>query len=317
MICQNFHGILCVKTDKNSRVFKQKSMKIAIRKAVLSMKSLHFTHTEPVICVGGFSPEKLKQTADAGFSFVEVGFSQLATFTEEQMDEYLAVLAQNHLTPVAANGFFGIDLGTFFDGHFDMGKTRDYIARAFERTRKIHFESISFGSGYMRRIPDGYDRERAKEFFVGLLSEEVVPMLEKYDARLNIEELQASETNFINTCREAADIAKAVGHPRVGVLCDFYHMTMGGETAADVPEFAKQVGHVHLASPTSSRSIPYETDGDDSAYRAFLKALAENGFDGRFSAEGGVAGDRDFAAALKECYTYMKALLMPYEGKKA
>ena len=142
-------------------------------------------------------------------------------------------------------------------------------------------------------------------------------MLEKYDARLNIEELQASETNFINTCREAADIAKAVGHPRVGVLCDFYHMTMGGETAADVPDFAKQVGHVHLASPTSSRSIPYETDGDDEAYRALLKALAENGFDGRFSAEGGVAGDRDFAAALKECYTYMKALLMPYEGKKA
>lgn len=292
-------------------------MKIAVRKAVLSMKSLHFTHIEPVICVGGFSPEKLKQTADAGFSFVEVGFSQLASLTEEQMDEYLAVLAQNHLTPVAANGFFGSDLGTFFDGHFDMGKTRDYIARAFERTRKIHFESISFGSGYMRRIPDGYDRERAKEFFVGLLSEEVVPMLEKHDARLNIEELQASETNFINTCREAADIAKAVGHPRVGVLCDFYHMTMGGETAADVPDFAKQVGHIHLASPKSSRSIPYETDGDDAAYRALLKALAENGFDGRFSAEGGVAGGRDFAAALKECYTYMKALLMPYEGKKS
>ena len=154
-------------------------MKIAIRKAVLSMKSLHFTHTEPVICVGGFSPEKLKQTADAGFSFVEVGFSQLATFTEEQMDEYLAVLAQNRLTPVAANGFFGTDLGTFFDGYFDIGKTRDYIARAFERTRKIHFESISFGSGYMRRIPDGYDRERAKEYFVSLLLVEVVPMLEK------------------------------------------------------------------------------------------------------------------------------------------
>ena len=292
-------------------------MKNAVRKAVLSMKSLHFTHTEPVICVGGFSPEKLKQTADAGFSFVEVGFSQLASFTEEQMDEYLAVLAQNNLTPVAANGFFGSDLGTFFDGYFDIGKTREYIARAFERTRKIHFESISFGSGYMRRIPDGYDRERAKEFVVGLLSEEVVPMLEKYDAHLNIEELQASETNFINTCKEAAEIAQAVNHPRVGVLCDFYHMTMGGETAADVPDFAKYVGHVHLASPTSSRSIPYETDGDDAAYRAFLKALAENGFDGRFSAEGGVAGDRDFATALKEGYTYMEALLMPYEGKKA
>lgn len=61
------------------------------------MNSLRFTHTKPVICVGGFSPEKLKQTADAGFSAVEVGFSQLATFSEEQMDEYLALLTAKPL----------------------------------------------------------------------------------------------------------------------------------------------------------------------------------------------------------------------------
>ena len=280
-------------------------------------KSLHFTYTEPAMCIGGFSPEQIKQTADAGFSFVEVSFSQLAAFTEAQMDDYLGLLAENHVTPIAANGFFGSGLGAFFDGSFDLGKTREYIARAFETTRKIHFESISFGSGYMRKIPDGYDRARAVDFFVGLLSDEVVPLLEKYDAHLNIEELQASETNFINTCREAASIAKAVHHPRVGVLCDFYHMSKAGETASDVPVFAGTLGHVHLASPTSSRSIPYAADGDGAAYQAFLKALAENGYDHRFSVEGGVAGNRNFAAALKECYDYLVGLLLPYRKDKA
>lgn len=278
--------------------------------------SLHFTYAKPAMCVGGFSPERLKQTKDAGFSFVEVGFSELAAKTESQIDEYLAVLNQYSLTPVAANGFFPSTLGAFFDGSFDIGKTRAYIARAFETTRKIHFESISFGSGFMRRVPDGYDRDRAKDFFVGLLTDEVVPMLEKYDARLNIEELQESETNFINTCREAADIARAVNHPRVGVLCDFYHMTKSGETAADVSGFAPYVGHVHLASPTSSRAVPLPGDGDDEAYRAFFKALAQSGYDRRFSIEGGVASGRDFAETLKESYTYLTGLLAPYESEK-
>ncbi len=283
------------------------------------MPALSLVHPEPVLCISGFSPEKLEQTHLSGFSLVEVGFSELAEKTDTELEEYARLLRSLSLKPVAANGFFKNGLGAFFDGSLDLPAVRAYIARAFEANAAFGLQSIAFGSGFMRRVPEGYDREKAVYSFCDFLCTEVVPYLEKYNTHLNIEELQSVETNFINSCREASQIAARVNDPRVGVLCDYFHMSLAGETAVDVSDFASQIGHVHLASPTSHRSIPFSGDGDEAGYRAFFRALAQSGYRGYISIEGFVAPEHDFAAALTESYSYTASLLAPYaeEGENA
>lgn len=272
---------------------------------------MSFTHSRPVLCVGGFSDKRLRAVSQIGFSEVEISFSELATQTDGRLNEYLSLLKSLSLTPVAANCFFKNGLSPLFDPNFDRDAMRDYIAHAFEVTRPLKLKSISFGSGSMRNIPDGYAREKAEEHFCDFLVTEVAPYLDKNDTYLNIEELQVSETNFINSCREAARLVERIGHPRIGVLCDFYHMSLAGETAADVPSFAPFVRHVHLASPSAGRALPFVGDGDGEAYRAFFEALHTCAYNGYFSFEGGMPDDRTIA----DSFTYVSDMLAPYAEK--
>lgn len=272
---------------------------------------------KPMICIGGIAKEKLPIIRAAGFKYVEVGFAEQAAMSPAQAGDYFTMLRELGLTPCAANGFFGQGLGHFFEETFDLGKTRDYIARAFENNAYagVKWRSIAFGSGFMRRIPEGYDHDKAFHFMAAFLADEVVPMLEKYDAYLNIEELCARETNFINTCREAAALASAVGSPRVGVLCDYYHMTVSGETPSDVPDFGKSIGHVHVASPSHNREIPFENDKDHDGRTAFFRALSEIPYRGEFvSIEGSVPDGMPFEQAMRDTYACLSKALAPYEA---
>lgn len=273
------------------------------------------TTMQPLLCVGGYDKQRLAATKAAGFTKVELSFAALAAMSQSEREDYLGTLDELGLTPVAANGFFGQGLGGFFEDCFDLGKMREYIARAFEVTSAVRWESLAFGSGYMRRVPEGYPMEKAYDFMARFLSDEFVPMLEKYDTYLNIEELQTVETNFVNSCRDAAKLVEAIHHPRVGILCDFYHMSLAGETAADVPDFGKYIRHVHIASPTNNRAVPVADDGDNAAYEAFFAALAEADYpSGYISVEGGLPEGCDAADRIQRTYAYLQGALAPYQA---
>lgn len=266
---------------------------------------------KPTICVNSSSASELELIRKAGFSEIELNFSYTAGLGESERREYLALIAQLGFFPAAGNGFFpqwDAEKG-FFQPKFDIGEVRDYIARAFESTSEIKWRSIAFGSGHMRRVPDGFGKDRAFAQMAEFISAEIVPYLEKYGAVLSIEELQASETNFINSCAEAKKLAEAVNHPKVGVLCDFYHMSAAGETAESVPDFAERITHVHIASPSNRRSIPYKSDGDNEKYESFFKKLKACGYDGYVSAEGGIAENIEHGKAYADCFDYLAQAL--------
>ncbi|MBQ8759663.1 MAG: sugar phosphate isomerase/epimerase, partial [Clostridia bacterium] len=167
----------------------------------------------------------------------------------------------------------------------------------------------AFGSGKFREMPEGYDRDKAFDLFCGIISDIIVPKLEKYDAVLSIEELNCGETNFINSCRDALCAVKKVNHPRVGILCDYYHMSLAGETASDVPDFAKYITHLHIASPANKRAIPVADDGDGENYSAFFGALKKCGYDKKYlSVEGHIPEEKDVQKMLSDCYGYLSSL---------
>lgn len=260
-----------------------------------------------MMCIVPRTDEEIVHIRNAGFEYAELTFSQLAAMTEEQVREHLDFLDSLGFKYVAANGFFGSTLPAFFDGSFDVGLAREYIAGAFEKTKMIRWESIAFGSGFMRKVPDGYPLEKAYEFMAQFIKEEIVPCLDKYDAYLNIEELNSKETNFINTCRDAVKLVKMVDHPRVGILCDFYHMSLGGETYEDVQDFVKYIGHVHIASPSNNRYPPHENDGDGEKYTAFFDALKAGGYkNGSISVEGRFPENCDFEAVISRSAAYLQ-----------
>ena len=148
----------------------------------------------------------------------------------------------------------------------------EYAATAFRRAKRAGIRTIVFGSSGSRSIPERFNRQRAEDQFVALLKQ-MGPVAAPQGVLIAIEPLQVSETNFINTVPEGAEIVLRVDHPNVRLLADIFHMLRMEEP----PD------HIHIAE--KARRTPPGVEGDD--FRPFLHALTETGYTGCISIECG------------------------------
>ncbi len=155
-----------------------------------------------------------------------------------------------------------------------------YSETAFRRAQKTDVNIIVFGSGVSRRIPDGFDREKATAQLVNLCVR-MSSLAEKYGVTIAMEHLNRTETNFINSLTEGLEIVDRVHHPRFQMLADFYHMLKEDEKPETVITGGKRIVHCHIAE--KERRTPPGTAGDD--FRPYLKALKRINYPGKLSLE--------------------------------
>jgi sugar phosphate isomerase/epimerase len=140
--------------------------------------------------------------------------------------------------------------------------------------------NIVFGSGGSRAIPEGFDRNRAKQQHIEL-SKKLAVLAGKHGINVSIEPLNTTETNFINSLAAGVEIIEAVNHPRFRLTCDIYHMLKDGESADQIEKYGKHIAHCHIAE-REKRTSP-GIAGDD--FRPYLKALKKIKYNGGLSLE--------------------------------
>lgn len=158
---------------------------------------------------------------------------------------------------------------------------------AFARARRAGTSILVFGSGAARTIPEGFDRDTARRQFTDLLAA-MAPLAGAEGVTLVIEPLNRKECNFINTVDEGVAIARAVAHPAVRALADFYHMLLDGDSPEAITRAGPLLAHVHLAEREGRRAPG--VGGQD--FRPFLAALAGIGYRGAISIECGWGDDK-------------------------
>ena len=197
----------------------------------------------------------------------------------------------------SANGFFPGSL-KLVGPDADLERAIRYSETAIRRASELGIKVLVLGSGGARRIPDGFPEEKAKEQFLTLLKG-MAPAAEKYDVRIGIEPLQSSETNFIHTVAEGAEIARQAGSSHICVIADLYHMAREKEPAQDIIDSADKLVHVHIAE--CANRTPPGVDGDD--FTPYFKALKQIRYTGRISIE---CRWEDIAAQLPVAVKTMK-----------
>jgi len=116
-----------------------------------------------------------------------------------------------------------------------------------------------------------------------------------------LEPLNRYEAYYLRTLVDAARLCEAVGHPRVQIMADMFHMAIEeADIAASLRDAGQHVGHVHLAD--SNRLLPGLGHTDFVAPFAALKAM---GFEGWLALECGVPGDA--METLATAASYLKA----------
>lgn len=155
-----------------------------------------------------------------------------------------------------------------------------YADTVFQRCRAAGINMIIWGSGGSRRVPDGFDPAKARQQFVSI-ARKVSVLARKYGIDIVLENLNHTETNFINRVSETIGIAKEVNEPNFRICVDIYHMLMEGEAPDAILQTGKYLVHCDIAEK-ESRSSP-GTYGDD--FIPYLDALKAVGYKGKITLE--------------------------------
>ena len=226
---------------------------------------------------------RAKVAAKCGVNYLEAGVSSF--LIPEKSDEEFAVnkqIADTIQPPIySANGFFPSDIKVV-GPEADLERAVKYSKTAIRRAKEIGIKVLVLGSSRSREIPEGFSREEAENQFVSLLKS-IAPTAEENGVIVAIEPLQKSESNFINTVREGAAIARKTGSPNICVIADIFHMARVGEGPDGIVDSADKLVHCHIAE-VEERTAP-GVKGDD--FTPYFKALKDIKYKGGISFECG------------------------------
>ena len=229
---------------------------------------------------------KLEHAADlqsAGADFITLGVSEalMPDKPEADFERHLEKIAALPLPVRACNSFIRSAhlrcVGP--DANHDL--VLDWAETTFRRMKRIGGTIIVFGSGGARRLPDGWAKKQADAQFVALLKR-MGPLAEKHGIMVTVEQLRASECNYINRIQEGAELIRAAGHPNIRLLADLFHMVSMGDTHADLKSAMDVVTHIEIAEQNGR--TPPGVNGDD--FRPFFRVLRNAKYQGAICIEG-------------------------------
>jgi sugar phosphate isomerase/epimerase len=220
--------------------------------------------------------------ADAGFTFIELHVqNNLKTMEDE--DAFQTEWARIQTSPIpapVANCFVPGSL-KITGPDADLGKLEAYVEIALSRAAAAGMDTIVFGSGGARRIPDGFDRGEAWKQLVafGKLNG---PIAKTNGITIVVEPLNLRECNVLTTVGESGQYVEDVGHPNFQLLVDAYHWLLDNDSYESIIRYGPLIKHVHIATDTSRKPPGFEPCD----FGPFFQALKEIAYNGRVSIEG-------------------------------
>jgi sugar phosphate isomerase/epimerase len=240
--------------------------------------------------------------AGAGYVYIEEGVSRLLApaISDNQFTAQLADLQHTRCKVQTCNGFIP---GTIKIVGPEVNELRvlGYIDTVMQRAQKAGIQLIVLGSGDARRVPDGADRAAVKKQFIALCRK-MADVAARYGRIIAMENLNSTETNFINTLQEANEVVNAIHHPNFKLTADIYHMLKENEPAAHIDSARGNLVHCHIAE-RENRAAPGVAQQD---FRPYFAALHRIGFEGRIMVE---CRWENMAAQSRPAREYLQAQL--------
>lgn len=253
-------------------------------------------------CCASLWEDLIFELPGAGASYVETGFSSLGDKPLDAVRERGKALQSAGVSLEAMNLLFPGDL-PLTGPRADPAAVDAYLEKNLPKAAALGVDTLVFGSGGARRVPEGFPREEAFAQLAELCRDHIAPAVASFGITCCVEPLHRGECNILTTSGECFQLVKAVNHPRFQLLIDLYHFGLEGEDPACLAGYGGQLGHCHIASVKNGRLIPLPGDGED--YLPFFQALGAIGYRGRLSLEGNMPGGLpQIAASL----SYVKSL---------
>jgi sugar phosphate isomerase/epimerase len=219
--------------------------------------------------------------AEAGYDFVELHVQRdlVTEKGEEAFEPRLEQIREMPVPAAVANCFVPGAL-KITGPDVDLRALERYVTVALDRAGRAGIETIVFGSGGARRVPEGYPRENAWEQLLDF-GRMTAPIAAEHGITLVVEPLSRRECNVLTSVSESAAYVREVDHPSMWLLIDAYHWGRDQDSYQDLVDAMPLIRHAHIAT-YASRMAP----GVDSCdFSPFFRALRAGGYAGGLSIE--------------------------------
>jgi sugar phosphate isomerase/epimerase len=239
-----------------------------------------------------------------GFDYCEPTVTKTTSLSDADFDAIRAKVAATPCHVESMNVLLPGDMKVVGPS-IDRATLDPYIQKALGRANAFGAKVVVFGSGTSRRVPDGFPREQAwtqLQEFLRRMGDEIVR--QNYGFVIGIEALRKQESNIVNTTAEAYQLSVDTNHPKVKIICDFYHLASEHEDPTVLLKVKDRLVHLHFANPCNGRAFPKDP-AECPEYAPFFANLRAIGYQGRISIE---AGTHDFTADAPVALTTLHKL---------
>jgi sugar phosphate isomerase/epimerase len=237
---------------------------------------------------------------DAGWDFVEESVQNLLQGLKADTEWDGAQRVGRSALPVPAANVLVPGAMKIVGPAVDFEKLRQYMGTALRRAGELRVQTLVFGSGAARTIPDGWTRDKARQQILDFIRMSA-QVAEQHEVTLVAEPLNQTECNIINSVAEAMEYVRTINHPNFQCLVDSFHFWLEDEPLENLRAAMPWIRHVHLAD-RDGRTPPGESGLSD--YRPFFRVLKEGGYDRLISVE--ASGFKDFAGIGPRVLAFVK-----------
>ncbi|TCD02142.1 sugar phosphate isomerase/epimerase [Pedobacter frigidisoli] len=245
----------------------------------------------------------------AGFKLIGESVSRILspTLTDAEFGNKLKQIKEAKCKVLSCNLFFPASL-KIAGPNVVEAKVLEYADVVLSRARQAGVKFIVLGSSGSRNIPDGYDLTKAKSDFVAL-GKKLGQVAGKHQVTIVLENLETTETNFITSLKQAAEIVREVNHPNFRLNVDIFHMTRQDESPADIVANKDLIAFCEI-SEKEKRTFP-GVAGDD--FKPYLSALRDINYKGFIFIEGST---KNLSAEMPLAFKYLSKQIAEVYGEK-
>ena len=214
----------------------------------------------------------------AGLDYIEPSVAALLC-PDKPAEEAAAIYRRATVPPEAANCLIPASLKTTGPDS-DPLAVLEYMKTVLVRAQAARLKVLVFGSGGSRKVPDGFDLDKARSQLVEHMKA-WAPFAADAGVTIVLEPLNTAECNIVTSVDEGADLVRRVNHPSIRLLVDTYHMARDGDDVDAIGRAAGLIAHVHCAEGDGRG--PLGAKGEDQ--RPYFAALKAVGYDARVSIE--------------------------------
>lgn len=218
----------------------------------------------------------------AGYKHIGEGVARMVSprLTNEEFQENKRKIQQAKCKVYMCNVFFPSDI-KIAGKDVDEAKVLSHAEGVFKRANILGINAIVLGSGGARKIEEDIDREKAISEFI-LLGKKMAALAEQNNITVFLENLNRTETNFMTTLADAAEIVRKINHPNFRLNADIYHMLKENESPASILKAGDVISYVEVAEKEGRTRPGVHKEN----FIPYFKALKQINYHGKIFIEG-------------------------------